>query len=75
MILATLSILSEFIGIMLLSIYGVPNKKLYDSILLDSVLSEEEEIKIFVRSKYGLISLLFGLILQMGSMIQIIYNS
>ncbi len=57
------------IGILLISKYGVPNKRLYKALKVDSSLEKYEETKIFVMSQYGLMLLLFGFVLQMLSMV------
>ncbi|WP_299837756.1 hypothetical protein [uncultured Tenacibaculum sp.] len=57
------------IGILLISKYGVPNKRLYKALKVDSSLEKDEETKIFVMSQYGLMLLLFGFVLQMFSMV------
>ena len=69
MVLSIISIVIEMIGILLISKYGVPNKRLYKALKVDSSLEKDEETKIFVMSQYGLMLLLFGFVLQMFSMV------
>ncbi len=68
MILSIISILIEMVGVLIISKYGVPNKRLYDSVTLNSTLDKKESTKIFVMSQYGLILLVIGFSLQLFSL-------
>ncbi len=74
MLLTIISLVVEMIGVLIISKYGMPNKKLYDSVLKDSSLNKKEETEIFVMSQYGLMLFLVGFILQMFSItLKLIY--
>jgi hypothetical protein len=54
----------DIIGVILLFIYGIPSKEMYNSFLQDHTLSEEREKQITFRSKLGLILIILGFMLQ-----------
>lgn len=57
-------LLLDVIGVVLLFIYGIPSKEMYNSFLQDHTLSDEREKKIYLCSKIGLISLVLGFMFQ-----------
>ncbi|WP_095071209.1 hypothetical protein [Tenacibaculum jejuense] len=69
MIFSIVAIIIQMLGVLLISKYGVPNKKLHDALKAASTLEENEETKIFVMSQYGLMLLLLGFVLQIFSMV------
>tara|TARA_R110000751_G_scaffold104423_10_gene199937 strand:+ start:15648 stop:15869 length:222 start_codon:yes stop_codon:yes gene_type:complete len=64
MIYSIIGLVFDVIGVILLFMYGVPSKEMYDSFLQDHTLSDEREKQINFRSKLGLILLILGFLFQ-----------
>jgi len=64
MLFSIAGLILDIVGVILLFIYGLPNKSVYNSILLDSSLSEQKEKSIFLWSKIGLLFLVLGFVFQ-----------